>query len=347
MGQEWLLPVCALCVLPWVAILWSSAPVAQSLKFAVRSHYWLFAFMASSALKSECSVRNVMVCFVSGTTTIAFILWLYFNGIIPETTYLLKFTSLSYITYSLFVVVSILLLAFFYRSSTVPRTRLLLVVLMLFLLVMVTQLKGRSAYLSLVLLSPWLFATMFGRRRFVTIFVAVLVTMALLFASQRVRERMALIPAEIKLHQSGVSSSYRLPDGSSTPSSVGLRMMMWNDALRIFLHYPLFGAGTGAYQHEVKKINPDNALPHPHNSYLYIVTNYGLLGMGLYGWLLVVTLKRAWRSRSQLAGHSILAFLLVILIGSLTDTQVLSAATGIVLGFIAGLPTPSKNQCAS
>jgi len=87
--------------------------------------------------------------------------------------------------------------------------------------------------------------------------------------------------------------------------------------------------------------------PHPHNSYLYIVANYGLLGIGLYGWLFVVTLKRSWRARGQLSGHSVLAFLFVILIGSLTDTQVLSAATGIVLGFIAGIPTPSTTECAS
>jgi O-antigen ligase len=124
-------------------------------------------------------------------------------------------------------------------------------------------------------------------------------------------------------------------------------MMMWSDALKIFQRYPLFGAGTGAYQHEAKKIDPENSLPHPHNSYLYILVNYGMLGIGLYGWLLLVTLKRSWRARDRLSGHSILAFLFVILIGSLTDTQVLSAATGIALGFISGIPTPPPTQCAS
>jgi len=144
-----------------------------------------------------------------------------------------------------------------------------------------------------------------------------------------------------------VSSSYTKSDGTQTPSSIGLRMMMWSDALKIFQLHPLLGAGTGAYQLEAKRINPEDVSPHPHNSYLYIVANYGLLGIGLYGWLFVVTLKRSWRARGQLSGHSVLAFLFVILIGSLTDTQVLSAATGIVLGFIAGIPTPSTTECAS
>lgn len=344
--QDWFLPVSSLCVLPWVAILWSSAPVAQAVNFAGRSHYWLFAFVAASAMKSERTVQIVMVCFISGTTIIATILCLYANGIIPETAYLQNFSARSYITYSLLVVVSILLLAFFYNTSTTLYTKLPAAALILFLAIMVTQLKGRSAYLSLTVLSPWLFVTMFGRR-LIPVLVAVLVILALLVSSQRVRERIALIPKEIKLYQSGVSSSYQLSDGSSTPSSVGLRLMMWSDALKIFQHYPLFGAGTGAYQHEAKKINPENDLPHPHNSYLYILANYGILGIGLYGWLCAVTVRRSWRARDQLSGHSILAFLLVILIGSLTDTQVLSPATGIALGFVVGIPTPPPTKCAS
>jgi O-antigen ligase len=84
-----------------------------------------------------------------------------------------------------------------------------------------------------------------------------------------------------------------------------------------------------------------------HNSYLYVAANYGLLGIGLYGWLLIVTLKRAWRSRQQLSGYSVLAFLSVILIGSLTDTQILSTATGIALGFVIGIPTSQPTPCAS
>ena len=341
--QGWLLPVGALFVLPWVAILWSPAPVEEAFKFALRSHYWLFALVAASALKSERALRIVMACFVSGCALIAVIQNLYLAGILPETAYLQKFSAHSYITYSLLVVVAVLLLAFFYATSTTRMNKLLIAALMLFLVLTITHLKGRSAYLSLALLSPWLFITMFGRRRLIPIVVAVLVTLTLICTSQRVQERLALIPKEIKLYQAGVSSSYQLPDGSTTPSSVGLRMMMWNDALKIFQRYPLFGAGTGAYQREAQKINPENALPHPHNSYLYILANFGLLGIGLYGWLLVVTLKRAWRSRDQLSGHSILAFVAVILIGGLTDTQVLSVATGIALGFMAGLPTPSSN----
>lgn len=347
LGQDWFLPVCALCVLPWIAILWSSAPVDQAVKFAERSHYWLFAFMAASILKSERALRNVLACFVSGTVIIAIIRLLYSHEIIPRTAYLDKAFLGSYITYSLFVVTAVVLLAFFYREMSTRYGKFLISILMIMLVLAITQLNGRSGYLALAVLSPWICFTMFGKYRLIPILSGLLLLCTLMLTSQRVRERITLIPKEIKLYRSGISSSYLLPDGTTTPSAVGLRLMVWGDALKIFQKYPLFGAGTGAYQNEAKIINPENDWPHPHNSYLYIAANYGIGGLMMYGWMLVVTLKRAWRARKELSGHCILAFLLVILIGSLTDTQVLSAATGIVLGFIAGIPAPSTTVCVS
>ncbi|MBC8018216.1 MAG: O-antigen ligase family protein, partial [Verrucomicrobia bacterium] len=324
-GQNWLMPLTALIILPWLGMLWTSAPLEQSFKLAVRSHYWLFALVSVAVMKPDCSLRSILLCFISGTTLIAMIVFLSLHGFFPETVYLHKFLFRYYLTFALFLVISLLLLAFFYKTATWPR-KILLIALMLFLALMITQLKGRSAYLSLVLLSPWLFITMFGRRRLIPVLAALLLTFALMASSGTVRERIALIPKEIKLYQSGVSSSYQLPDGSSTPSSIGLRLMMWKDALKIIQQHPLIGAGTAGYQLETNKIAPGQGFSQPHNSYLYIAANYGLLGIGLYGWLLFVTLKRAWRSRQQLSGNSILAFLSVILIGSLTETHIHSAA---------------------
>ncbi|MBC7963160.1 MAG: O-antigen ligase family protein [Steroidobacteraceae bacterium] len=335
---DWFVPLTALIILPWLGMLWTSAPLEQSFKLAVRSHYWILAFVSVAAMKSDYSLRNILICFISGTTVIAIIVFLFLHGFIPETVYLQKFLGRYYITFSLFLVISILLLSFFYKTSTWQQ-KLLLIALMLFLALAITQLKGRSAYLSLAFLSPWLFVTMFGRRRLIPVLAALLLTFMLMLSSSMVRERVALIPKEILLYQSGVSSSYQSPDGSSTPSSVGLRLMMWKNALTIFQQHPLIGAGTAGYQYEAEKIDPTQGFSHPHSSYLFIAVNYGLLGIGLYGWLLFVTLKRAWRARDQLSGYSILAFLSVILIGSLTDTQILSPATGIALGFIVGIPT--------
>jgi O-antigen ligase len=237
-------------------------------------------------------------------------------------------------------------LAHFYRFAVWPRN-FLIAVLMLFLVVTITCLKGRSAYLALLLLSPWMFTVLFRRCRVIPVFAAVVLTVVLMVSSGTVRARLALIPKEIELFRSGTSLTYQLPDGTVTPSSIGLRIRMWKNAGRIFMGHPLLGAGTAGYKHETDILDPSLSLSHPHSSYLYVAASYGLLGIGLYGWLLYATLKRGWRSRHTLAGHSLLAFVLVILIGSLSDTQILTAATGVALGFAVGIPTPTVTQCES
>ena len=342
-GQEWVLPLTVLIILPWAGMLWSSSPFAQSLRIAERSHYWLFGFVSVSAMKPAGSLRKILVCFIAGTTIIAITVFLFLNGFIPETAYLHNFLFRSYITFSLFLVSSILLLAFFYKTSPWPY-KIVLIALMLFLALTVTQLKGRSAYLALVLLSPWMILTMLGRRRLIAVLAALLLTFMLMFSSGTVRERLALIPKEIKLYQSGVVSSYKQADGSSMPSSIGIHLQLWKSSLGIFQHYPLFGAGTNGCTYVSEKMYPDHGFSHPHNSYLYIAANYGLAGLALYGWLLFVTAKRAWRTREHLSGYSILAFLSVIAIGSFTDTLVLSVAPGILLGFTVGIPTQQSSR---
>ncbi len=348
-AQEWLLPLALLILLPWVGMIWSSAPPGQSLKIVEKSHYWLFAFVPVSAMKPAGSLRIILISFIAGTTIIASAVFLFLHGLIPVTLYLQNFLFRSYVTFSLLLVISILLLAFFYKTST-WRYKYLLIALMLFLALTITQLKGRSAYLSLAMLSPWMFITLLGRRRIIPICVAILLTFLLLFSSGTVRERIALIPKEIKLYQSGVVSSYKQVDGSLTHSSIGLHLQMWKSALEVFQRHPFFGVGTNGYRYEADKLYPGQGFSHPHNGYLYVAVSYGVAGLALYGWLLVVTVKRAWRSRDLLSGYSILAFLSVIMVGSLTDTVILSVAPGILLGFIVGMPTKESSRqisCAS
>lgn len=344
--QEWILPLAALIILPWAGMLWSAAPTDQALDLAKRSHYWLFALVAFTALQSGEWLKKALLCFIAGTTIISVIVMLYIAGIVPETAYLQKFQFYYYITFSLFLVISILLLAYFYRFALWPRN-ILIGALMLFLALTITCLKGRSAYLALLLLSPWMFMVLFRRCSMLVVCAAVALTMVLMASSGTVRARLALIPKEIQLFTSGTSLTYQLPDGTMTPSSIGLRLRMWTNAAKIFKEHPLLGAGTAGYKHETNKIDPSLTLTHPHNSYLYVATSYGLLGLGLYGWLLLATLRRAWRSRHTLSGHSILAFALVILIASLTDTQILTAATGVALGFVVGIPTAENSPCVS
>ncbi len=80
------------------------------------------------------------------------------------------------------------------------------------------------------------------------------------------------------------------PEGSS----IGQRLIFWQTSLRIIADHPLLGAGTGSFAHEYSShageyasLNADN----PHNEYLIIAAQLGLLGLLGWLWLLYSQLK--------------------------------------------------------
>jgi O-antigen ligase len=243
-----------------------------------------------------------------------------------------------YITFSLLAVASICILDFLFRGTDKLQYKILLILLMIVLAITITRLPARSGYLALAMLLPWICATMFGFKRIIPIFIFGLLLLALMFTSQKVQTRISEVSHEMERFQT--SSNAEL-----LKTSTALRFVMWQEAWKIFKDKPLLGAGTAGFQVEANRNRPGFGFSHPHNSYLYIVSTYGILGIIIYGWLLAVTLKRAWIARTRLSGHTMLAFLSVILIGGLTDTTFISPASGILLGFVVGIPTGT--ECAS
>jgi len=335
-SQEWLIPLVLLIILPWLGMLWSDAPM-HKLNFAQRSHFWLFALVAATAIKTRPVLNKVVACYIAGMVFTTLPILLYSFSLTPSMYFMTKIAAQGYITYSLLIVIAIALLAFFYRETTDHKNKFLILFLIMLLALTVTQLSGRSGYIALFLLSPWIFLKMFGRRRLLPILAAIAIVFGLLVSSQKVRDRLALIPQETARYEAG----------DRTETSVGVRIQMLKDGWTVFMRHPLAGAGTAGLWHETNLMRPGHGINHPHNSYLYVAANYGLIGMALYAWLFIITIRRAWRARDSLAGHTILAFVSVIMLGSLTDTQILSVATGIALGFVVGIPTPEQKSCAS
>ena len=103
------------------------------------------------------------------------------------------------------------------------------------------------------------------------------------------------------------------------------RRAMWTNTLRLIADHPLLGVGPGGwkrvypyYDHGVM-IRPDSAPKRPHNDYLWIASEHGLLGLGIYIWLLVAAFRSLfilarrpegfWRIAAPLFAVSLLATL--------------------------------------
>jgi len=71
-------------------------------------------------------------------------------------------------------------------------------------------------------------------------------------------------------------------------TSIGQRVIFWNNTLQMVPQYYLFGAGTGAFQaaytqQVANKTGLDGAVTQdPHNQYLKILIEQGILGLALF-----------------------------------------------------------------
>lgn len=338
-GQSWVMPVLLVSLLPWFGLAWSQEP-GLGVSSAGKTYYWVFAFVAAGAFKCEKNLKAAMMLFLAGVTLFSVLILLNECSIFPNTHFYRLLFGRGYNTFSLLVVSSICLAAYFYRQARSPRYQTALLALIIILSVTVTQLIARNGYLTLIVLSPWICATMFGVRRVIPVLVSLLFISILLFTSSKVQKRLAQVSQEMGRF---TTSS----DAELLKTSTALRLVMWEQAWIIIKNKPLIGAGTAGYQIEANRNRPGFQFTHPHSSYLYVAASYGMLGIALYGWLGVVSLSRAWRARDRLCGHCILAFLLVGMVGSFTETLILSPASGIILGFITGIPTEIDKECAS
>ena len=76
--------------------------------------------------------------------------------------------------------------------------------------------------------------------------------------------------------------------------SVVVREQLNAAALTIFGHSPIFGVGPGNFLVELPKALPSRAvyfLQPVHNIYLLVMAEGGLVGIGIFGWLIWIVIK--------------------------------------------------------
>lgn len=326
--QDWTIPVLLMFLLPWIGLLWSS-DFYSGVEEATKSVYWLYGFAAASVGYDRYSAKLLVYAYLMGLLASATMYDLRYVGVLP----LYKgsqYGFLNYISYSLLLVAGFVLVAYLFKELDTLKDRYLCIVYMLFILWSITITPGRSGYLSLLLALPWVTSIIIERRK-IAVALSLIIATAVLFFSPVVMSRLELITVNLSAYHSG---------NKNTP--IGLRLLMWQGAVKSVKEHPLIGVGTGSYRKTLKKLVPEANIvkySHPHNSYLLIAVNYGLVGVTILGWFFYVVFKRGWRARRTMEGRLILVFLFVIGVGSLTDTQLLAHTTGVLLGIISGLPT--------
>jgi O-antigen ligase len=129
-------------------------------------------------------------------------------------------------------------------------------------------------------------------------------------------------------------------------TSSGIRYVMYQSAMQIFLKSPLWGHGIGSLREEYQALNKEGydldieGMDNPHNQYLLILVELGVIGFVGFVYLFYsqwTTLKRKSLGEEAYIQDLLEGLILTILIGSLFNSLILDAGEGKFYCVMAGL----------
>ncbi len=238
-----------------------------------------------------------------------------------------------HITHNLFMAFTAFVCAVQARYAGTPRQRGIWAVLALLAAANVLFLvQGRTGHLVLLVLLVYMGFTWLRWRGFAIALatIAVLAALAYTLPSTSLHQRAALAYHEFSASQSNVAAT----------TSVGQRIEFYRNTLEVVRQRPFLGAGTGgfkqAYADQVR--GTDQVATHnPHNEYLMVTTQLGLVGFTLLLGLFAVQ----WRTAVQLPSvrEQILArgMLLSIMTASAVSSTLIDHAEGWFYVWMSGL----------
>lgn len=152
---------------------------------------------------------------------------------------------------------------------------------------------GRSGYLALAAILAVAGIRLLGWRRLPIVIVGLVAVSVLAYvASPKVRERIAVGLAEMETHRE-----------AETLTSMGFRMNAWENTIALIRERPVLGHGTGSF----RKVYSERVRPRyddwrgepstdPHNQYLMILTENGLVGLAAFLAVIALAIRTALRS---------------------------------------------------
>jgi len=185
-----------------------------------------------------------------------------------------------------------LVAASFWLAWFKPESRWLWIMLGLLALINLFIVNtGRTGQLILFALIPLMLFRIFHWRGLL-LAGGLIAVMAVGFyaAAPSFKERVQAAVSDLQQYQAG-----------NTYTSWGLRLEFWGNTLELAEHHPIIGGGTGSMPHEYAQLAQNKGLTgervadNPHNEYMMILTQWGVIGLILF----ISLLWTQWRSAAQ------------------------------------------------
>jgi len=236
------------------------------------------------------------------------------------------------ITHSLVIGLAAFMFAVLAREARKLRHRIGFTLLALFaahnVLFMVI---GRTGQLVLVILFFYFFIVTWGRRGFLLVILLSVVTLLAAYTTSATFKKRADVAVQEFNHWQ---------PGNPSDTSVGLRLEWYVNSLAIVREHPLIGTGTGSFPATyARAVTGSNMVEteNPHNEYLLIAVQLGLLGLTA----LIYLFWRIWQYAGRLENTTYrdLARGLVItyVIGCLFNSFLVDHTEGMLFAWLTAL----------
>ncbi|KQV47718.1 O-antigen ligase [Duganella sp. Root336D2] len=303
----WTVPAAILAILPGLSLLIHPAST-RLIVHSEASYYWIIAVMTFLAA-SQMRILPWLRALVGGI----FIGFLYAQ--LPyKAWWPLDPPSLiaNYILYSQFLAIGVVMLSILFKYETNKGIRTAYAAAMALFFIGLTSGMGRTGMWVVLVLLPFIITNLFAKQNRAKAALLCVAACAALLMAPTVQKRIKDAASDVQLLQQNV-----------TQTSLGYRMEMWKTAWGVFRAHPMLGGGAAGFEDawsRQPRAEEAKAFVEPHNAFLFYASFYGIFGLLALVWLYAALLLTGWRRRQSLEGRIVLAFALVLVLCSFTNT---------------------------
>ena len=296
-------PVAILVVLLSFAasLLWTLAPQADALGSMAKYGKLLLIVLILYLIRDRREASQALFAFVGAQVFLLISSWLLFFKIpVPWATSNMALTH--YAVFSSYLdqgIISAVLAAMCWHLRSLMPWRfgehLAVFIALLALSNVLFVLSGRSGHVvAIALLSLAIMWELPKKYRIAVVALPFLLAVLLFVSSSKVRDRLTLVKTEVQAYSSQTTSS----------TSSGIRLGLWQSAVDIIAQYPFAGAGVGSWSTEHNRLQRTQNPAHidiqgngnPHQEYFLWGVQLGIPGILLFVGLMV----SIWRDALQM-----------------------------------------------
>jgi len=291
------------------------------------------AFLVRDAVARAWAIR----AFAASLALILLLSFLLQSGLLPPTRWWLGNATnpvvfKHHLTHNLLMAFAAFLFAELALAARTPRSRALLwLVSFLATVNVLFMVQGRTGYVVLAVLALYLGYRLRGPRGLVIATVSTLALACIL----------ALVPGTFHDRVQIFLDEYRAwRPSEASRTSTGLRLEFYRNTAAIIRDSPLLGVGTGGFPRAyADRVQDSGAAPtrNPHNEYLHIAAQTGLVGLAALLWLFFLQ----WRSAPRLAApqdcHMARALVLTIAVGCLFNSLLIDHTEGLMYAWLTAV----------